>query len=130
VRTSIQTAIADIVDNSISAGAKNIWIDFNWNGTDSTVSIRDDGCGMTESVLKTAMRLGSMSPSSIRDPKDMGRFGLGLKTASFSQCRKFTVISKYHDDAICIRCWDIDCIIKTNNWHERAKWLNRTPMLP
>ena len=47
----LQTAIADIIDNSISSGAKNVWIDFYWNGPNTTVSIRDDGCGMTESEL-------------------------------------------------------------------------------
>lgn len=71
---------------------------------------------MSESDLKTAMRPGSISPSIKRDPKDLGRFGLGLKTASFSQCRKLTVGSKFKDKSVAIRCWDIDYVIKTNDW--------------
>ncbi|CAJ37595.1 ATP-binding protein [Methanocella arvoryzae] len=113
----LQTAIADIIDNSISAGARNVYIVFNWDGANSTISIKDDGCGMTESELIKAMRLGSISPSDCRNPKDLGRFGLGLKTASFSQCRKFTVASKFENNPIAIRCWDIDYIIKTHDWH-------------
>lgn len=56
---STATAIADIIDNSISAGAKNVWIHFFWNGSDSYISIIDDGNGMSEDVLRDAMRLGS-----------------------------------------------------------------------
>ena len=63
-----------------------------------------------------AMRLGSFSPSIIRDPKDLGRFGLGLKTASLSQCRRLTVASKFKENDVVIKCWDIDYIIKTNDW--------------
>ncbi len=112
----LQTAIADIIDNSISANAKNIWIDFNWNGDKTTISIKDDGRGMTKSELIEAMRPGNISPSIIRDSKDLGRFGLGLKTASFSQCRRLTVATKSKDSNVAIRCWDIDYVIKTNDW--------------
>ena len=90
----LETSIADIIDNSISAGAHNIWINPEWNGEISTISIIDDGFGMSEEVLVNAMRAGSRNPLLERDPKDLGRFGLGLKTASFSQCRKLTVGSK------------------------------------
>src|SRR5689334_12694908 len=81
---NIQTAIADLIDNSISAGAKNVWLTFFWDGSESYVSIRDDGKGMTETQLINAMRPGSRSPLEEREPDDLGRFGLGLKTASFS----------------------------------------------
>jgi signal transduction histidine kinase len=52
---NIQTAISDLVDNSISAGAKNVWLSFYWDGTNSHVLIRDDGHGMTESQLIEAI---------------------------------------------------------------------------
>jgi signal transduction histidine kinase len=94
---SIETAIADIIDNSITAGAKNIWIDYDWQGTDTILSIMDDGCGMNDGEIIQAMRPGSTSPLTLRPENDLGRFGLGLKTASFSQCRKFCVISKTID---------------------------------
>ena len=98
---SIQSAIADIIDNSISAGAKNIRVDFQWKGADTWISIRDDGSGMTDKELIQAMRPGSRNPNEERDSKDLGRFGLGLKTASFSQCRKLSVISRKIGRASC-----------------------------
>jgi len=112
----LDTAVADIIDNSISAGAKTVWIDCIWNGEKSTVSIRDDGNGMTDIALKNAMRPGSRNPLQKRDLKDLGRFGLGLKTASFSQCRKLTVGSKTEVDDPVFRCWDLDYINSCGEW--------------
>ncbi len=66
---SIETAVADILDNSISAGAKNIWIDYNWNGPETIIGIMDDGFGMTNEELIQAMRPGSVSPLLERDKK-------------------------------------------------------------
>ena len=89
---TLETAIADLVDNSISAGANNIQI-FLLNDKDNQpfLSVEDDGCGMTEEELLSAMRLGSKDPNIVRRKDDLGRFGLGLKTASFSQCRHLKV---------------------------------------
>lgn len=111
-----KTAIADLIDNSITAGAKNIWIGFHWNGESSVISFLDDGCGMDKEQLVNAMRPGCFSPLDYRKPDDLGRFGLGLKTASFSQCRNLTVITKTQNDIINIRAWDLDQIIKNNTW--------------
>ena len=99
-------AIADIIDNSISAEAKNIWIDFDWAGGDPWIRVKDDGRGMTEDELREAMRLCGKGPDEIREPEDLGRFGLGLKTASFSQCRLLTVKSKVKNGTTSTRCWD------------------------
>jgi hypothetical protein len=107
---SIETAIADILDNSISAAAHNIWIDFQWRGADTLLSIRDDGRGMTKEEIVNAMRLGSADPDQPRDSKDLGRFGLGLKTASFSQCRVFTVVSRIAGQEAAFWTWDMDYI--------------------
>ena len=112
----LETSIADIIDNSISADAHNIWIDCSWDGEKSTISIRDDGYGMTEKVLINAMRPGSTNPLQERDPKDLGRFGLGLKTASFSQCRKLTVGSKAENNDPALRCWDLDYVNLCGEW--------------
>jgi len=112
----LETSIADIIDNSISAGAHNIWINPEWKGEFSTISIIDDGIGMSEEVLVNAMRAGSSNPLLERDPVDLGRFGLGLKTASFSQCRKLTVGSKPAKGKISVRCWDLDYVNKTGEW--------------
>lgn len=79
---SLETAVADLIDNSITAGASSICIDSPFKGNDTKLFILDNGCGMDESTLKEAMKLGSSSPSDVRSTFDLGRFGLGLKTAS------------------------------------------------
>ena len=88
---SLPDAICDLIDNSITAGARNVWLDLHWAGVDSWVSILDDGSGMAELSLIDAMRIGSKSPQEQREPSDLGRYGLGLKTASISQARSLTV---------------------------------------
>lgn len=113
---NIETAIADIIDNSISANAKNIWINFEWKGSKTWLSIKDDGTGMNDSELIQAMRPGSKNPLQERNQKDLGRFGLGLKTASFSQARKLTVISKKADYNSVFWTWDLDFVNKTGTW--------------
>ena len=113
---TLNTAIADLVDNSISAKARNIWIQLYWDGDQSWISISDDGDGMSESVLINAMRLGSDNPVEERSLTDLGRFGLGLKTASFSQCRSLTVASKSLSAAPCLRRWDLDYVVEHNEW--------------
>lgn len=89
---TLEAAIADIVDNSISASASCTDIFFFPVG-DSYIAILDDGCGMDADALETAMRYGSQNPNEKRTANDSGRFGLGLKTASLSQCRTLTVAS-------------------------------------
>jgi len=106
---SLPVAVADLIDNSIPAGADNVWLTFHWGGRDSWIAISDDGSGMSESALVAAMRLGSQSPLVERSPSDLGRFGLGMKTASFSQCRRMTVRS-VHAGSASVRRWDLDYI--------------------
>lgn len=105
---SPETAVADIIDNAIFAKAGNIWIDFMWDGKSSKISFRDDGIGMHDDELIRAMRPGSQSPSVLRETNDLGRFGLGLKTASFSQCRMFTVLSRKKNSDVSYWRWDLD----------------------
>ena len=106
---STADALADIVDNSISAGASEVRIDFCWeSGKRAFVSILDNGHGMDDPELEAAMRLGEKSPLEKRSADDLGRFGIGLKTASFSQCRSLTVAShKEGRESACLR-WDLD----------------------
>lgn len=113
---SLQTAIADIIDNCITAKAKNVWINYVWSGPDSFVSILDDGLGMDSSDLVDAMTPGSKDPEDKREPGDLGRFGLGLKTASFSQCKRLTVASKKNNTSLIKRCWDLDYVNKKGKW--------------
>lgn len=112
----LPTALADLVDNSITAGARNIWIDFHWDGKDSVIAVTDDGKGMSAEALVAAMRPGSQNPLQQREPHDLGRFGLGLKTASFSQCRRVTVRSRTKEGEAATRCWDLDHIANVNEW--------------
>lgn len=111
---SFQSALADILDNSISAGAKQIDIRFSPYG-EPNVAVIDDGCGITAEKLVNAMRHGSADPRAKRLPSDLGRFGLGLKTASLSQCRRLTVVSKVND-TISAKRWDLDVIGKREDW--------------
>ncbi|BAU51890.1 ATP-binding protein [Mucilaginibacter gotjawali] len=113
---TLQTAVADIVDNSISAGAVNIWIDYFWAGRDSGLVITDDGTGMDLMELVDALTPGSKDPESERGENDLGRFGMGLKTASFSQCKRLTVATKKAQQQIVYRCWDLDYVNKVQNW--------------
>src|SRR4051794_3158509 len=110
------TAIADLVDNSITAGARTIDVRLHWAGTASWGSIADDGHGMSETGLRSAMTLGSRSPRDDRAADDLGRFGLGLKTASFSQCRSLTVASRTAATGINVRRWDLDEVARTGEW--------------
>jgi hypothetical protein len=90
----LESAVADIIDNSITAKASSVRIIFNEDGASSWISIADDGCGMDEATLRNAMTFGCIDPVDPRDPDDLGRFGLGLKTASLSQCRRLTVLTR------------------------------------
>lgn len=115
---STATALADIIDNSISAGASRVDLIFGWNRECSHVAILDDGEGMDAKELDLAMRLGERSPLNERTKGDLGRFGLGLKTASFSQCRRLTVASIKGNEFNCLR-WDLDVLAASpdHGWH-------------
>jgi anti-sigma regulatory factor (Ser/Thr protein kinase) len=112
---NMSTAVADIVDNSITAKAKNISIRVHDDPENSAVAIIDDGIGMNKNQLLEAMRPGSNSPTSKRDKDDLGRFGLGLKTASFSQCRRLTIVTCMNGKKS-IAIWDLDTVVKKNAW--------------
>lgn len=112
---TLKTALADLIDNSITAMASNIWLTFNWDGADSTISILDDGLGMSESELSEAMRPGGKNPLHIRDESDLGRFSFGLKTASWSQARCLSVWTKNKTKISSMR-WDLDYVQKHNEW--------------
>jgi len=111
---SLQSAIADLIDNSISATASEIRVRYQPFDT-PYVAILDNGTGMSESGLIAAMRHGSRNPSETRAPDDLGRFGLGLKTASLSQCRTLTVVS-LQKGRLTGATWSLDVIAKTQKW--------------
>ena len=113
---SFNDAVADIIDNSISAGANNINIFCGWKNQISTVEIADDGHGMTRDELVEAMTIGAKSPLDTREESDLGRFGLGLKTASFSQSQILEVESWTKGRSACIAKWDLERVIRENEW--------------
>ena len=91
---SFESAVADIIDNSISAHANQISVRFPVDPSECYVAICDNGEGMTSEELFDAMKYGSENKRDGRSSDDLGRFGLGLKSASLSQCRRLSVISK------------------------------------
>lgn len=113
---SLETAVADLVDNSISHGATHVRIQFDWAGQGSIVSISDNGCGMDERQLVEAMRPGAHDPRAPRAPNDLGRFGLGLKTASFSQASRLSVISRAAGQQPVMRVWDLPYVSTVGDW--------------
>jgi hypothetical protein len=113
---SFESAIADVIDNSISANCSFIKLFFPKEITDKiAVGILDDGEGMPEDILFEAMRYGSGDTEIERDENDLGRFGLGMKSASLSQCRILTVASKFDNEISCF-CWDFNYIKNTKDW--------------
>ena len=104
------TALADLIDNSISANSREVSIHLEWAGPESWVRVVDDGDGMDDRTLETGMRLGARDPKAERAASDLGRFGLGLKTASFSQARRLTVASRKNGGpVVCLR-WDLSLV--------------------
>jgi Histidine kinase-, DNA gyrase B-, and HSP90-like ATPase len=109
------TAVADLIDNSIEAKSNTVWIDVVWDGEASYVTIADNGEGMSPQQLREAMRFGSERDY---EAENLGKFGLGLKTASLSQCLKFTVATRQNPNRadISAYCWDVAHVSATNRW--------------
>lgn len=112
---TFESAIADIIDNSISAHAKNIQLSFPTEASNCYVSIMDDGIGLTKEELFNAMRYGSTACEDTRSDDDLGRFGLGLKAASLSQCRILSVVSKKNGKTSAFQ-WNYNHILKSGEW--------------
>lgn len=111
---SLEAAVADIIDNSIAAGASEVNL-FFFPVDKEYVAILDNGSGMDEKEITSAMQYGSKNPMDERSKEDLGRFGLGLKTASLSQCRILTVVTK-KDGILLARRWDVDYVANTGKW--------------
>ncbi|WP_210487272.1 ATP-binding protein [Rufibacter aurantiacus] len=114
---SLSTALADLIDNSITADASRVEILSDVSSEPFRIFIADNGNGMTEQELHLNMRFPSNNPDNLRSSPDLGRFGLGMKTASFSQTRCFTVLSRSQGSAVyAARTWDVDYLRQTGNW--------------
>ena len=108
---SLEQAVADIVDNSIDAGARDVFIRFLITASGSVrILISDNGHGMDANTLEEAMRLGSHLP---KEGTALGKFGLGLKLASISQCQAFTVSTKKRRGKPVARRWTLEGLKKS-----------------
>lgn len=112
---SFQTAVADVIDNSIAAYATEVRIFYSALSDDSYFEICDNGKGMAYEEFNNALAFGTKKQRLFNDKNDLGRFGLGLKTASLSQCKRLTVITKQNGSYFGAY-WDVDDIIETNSW--------------
>lgn len=130
-------ALADLVDNSVAAGATQVDIEIVFRGDDSYVLIADDGRGMTQSGLDEALRFGTRRSYALGE---LGRYGLGLKTASLSQCRRLTVVTRrsLRNCRVSMRTLDLDHISETDRWEvieppavvpvgESLRWVRDSP---
>jgi hypothetical protein len=111
---SFEAALADIVDNSVAAGARRVDIQFRPEPR-IYVAVVDDGKGMSGDFLLEAMRHGGTGPETDREVGDLGRFGLGLKTASLSQCRRLTVAT-VQAGALAAAVWNLDRVEAERDW--------------
>ncbi|MCY0933271.1 ATP-binding protein [Streptomyces sp. H34-S4] len=113
---SLPAAVADLVDNSMSVEARTIEVEFTWAGADSWIAVVDDGWGMTVKELVSAMTVAARGPATPRSATDLGRFGVGLKSASFSQARQLTVSSAKAGGQWHTRTWDLDVVEQSGQW--------------
>lgn len=126
----LNTAIADIVDNSITANATEISVHLEWNDGEPFVAITDNGVGMSETELSHNIVLGSKNPNEERDLSDLGRFGLGMKTASLSMARQLNVFSQKEKEILSFRSWDLDIVEQTGKWliaKKKPEWFDGFP---
>ena len=117
---NVKTAAADIIDNSIAAGAKNINIEIQLlHDGRKVVYFGDDGHGMNHEEVRNAMRYGADRRP---DAKSLGKFGLGLKTASSSVCKRYSVISRRSEDQPLAKLtWDLEHVEQRNVWEMLAE---------
>ncbi|MEV0269780.1 ATP-binding protein [Hamadaea sp. NPDC050747] len=113
---TIQAAVADLVDNSIAANARQIDIWFTWDGQESWIAIADDGDGMTQTGLVEAMTVAGRGFATARSQRDLGRFGMGLKSASFSQSGQLTVASAALAGQWAMRTWNLGIVQTSGEW--------------
>jgi hypothetical protein len=113
----LETALADLMDNSISANAERIEVLTRIDNEPFMLFLSDNGNGMELETLKKNMQFPSQSPEELRSSNDLGRFGLGLKTASFSQTRCFTVLSRLRgSEVFSALTWDVKHLQESGKW--------------
>lgn len=124
-------AVADLIDNSIAAGASEIRVEIEFAGAESAVYIADNGNGLTSVEATEALRFGTRRSYSLGD---LGRYGLGLKTASLSQGRCLTLVSRSMTRRRSVRrTLDLDVIERWDDWviveNPRDRFVDRAESL-
>ncbi|WP_316199172.1 ATP-binding protein [Bradyrhizobium sp. SZCCHNS2002] len=124
---SPETALADLIDNSIAASAAAVELDIQWNSGSPQAALLDDGSGMDRATLGEALRFGGIGPAAARTARDLGRFGLGLKTASLSQCRRLTIVTRTAGSTSALAL-DVDEVAKHGWFATRLETLPKHPL--
>jgi hypothetical protein len=117
---TLESAIPDLVDSSIDAGAGTIDLDFHRNDPASYISVADDSKGMVEAELQTAMAIAARGPRTSRSAAELGRFGMGLKPASSSQATGLSVWTRSAENKqSSIRAWHLERVVNFSDWQLR-----------
>jgi hypothetical protein len=114
-------AIADLVDNSLDANAKQVQVLVRIREGEPEIIIADNGIGMDAEILDQAIRLGSLVEKD--SASDLGKFGMGLCTASLSLCRQTIVLTKSQDGELLKAINDVDEVKRHNDfvsWYGKA----------
>ncbi|MBI3743916.1 MAG: ATP-binding protein, partial [Chloroflexi bacterium] len=115
------SSVLDLIDNAIDAQASSICIIVSELAGDIVISIEDDGCGMDKDTLSEALRLGSDTE---RDTADLGKFGMGLVTASIGLSRRVEIWTRQEEGPLFYGGFDLDQIIERNSF---VKWVQQAP---
>jgi hypothetical protein len=111
---TIEEALSDLLDNSIDARATKAEIRFvRTDTTLEAIEIIDNGEGIPSDYIETAMQI---TYASNKDDFSLGKFGLGMKTASFALADRLTVVSRAKEDLHAGRCWDLETVQEKNKW--------------
>lgn len=108
------TAVEDIIDNSIDAGARNINVAINMVEKDLRIIISDNGSGMDKQILDEALKLGSATEKD--EMSDLGKYGMGLCTASISMAKSLRVITKQSNGNYLYSSQDLDDVVKADDF--------------
>ena len=119
---NLEQVVADLVDNSIDAGAQNVWIIYNeeeYNGSKSFfVAVIDDGKGIPDDKISSVMDFGAPREY---DELELGKFGVGMKSSSLSQAKEITLLSKTNGGPINLRRLSSEVVIEKDRWTLIAK---------
>jgi hypothetical protein len=117
---TLESAILDLVDNSIDAGAGTIDLDFHRKDPASYIGVADDGKGKVEAELQTTMAIAAWGLRTSRSAAELGRFGMGLNPASFSEASGLSVWTRSaKNKQSSVRVWELERVVNFSGWQLR-----------